>query len=79
MDRRGPRRARGAGREAASRSDEVARMADQMEDVEFLRSGHGDYPEESNRKDFFNSYRTLTKYWRRPISFVSFTPASIHV
>ncbi len=34
-------------------SDDVGWMMDYLEDVQFLRSGMGDYPEEKNRKDVF--------------------------
>jgi hypothetical protein len=34
-------------------SDDVRWMMDYLEDVQFLRSGMGDYPEEKNRKDVF--------------------------
>jgi hypothetical protein len=34
-------------------AEEVSRIADYLEDVQFLRSGMGDYPEEKNRKDVF--------------------------
>lgn len=35
-------------------SEEGGWIADYLEDVQFLRSGMGDYPEEKNRKDPFN-------------------------
>jgi len=35
-------------------SQEVGWMNDYLEDVQFLRSGMGDYPEEKNRKDVFS-------------------------
>lgn len=36
------------------RSDETTWQIDHLEDVQFLRTGMGDYPEERNRTDFFN-------------------------
>jgi hypothetical protein len=48
----------GAHHQAANRildpaSEEVGWIMDYLEDVQFLRSGMGDYPEEKNRKDVF--------------------------
>jgi hypothetical protein len=47
--------------------EEVAWMADYLEDVQFLRSGMGDYPEEKNRKDVFDfgGFGKLQPYYVR--------------
>lgn len=49
------------------RSDEAGRMIDHLEDVAFLQSGHGDYPEERNRADVFNlgGFSKLQPYYTR--------------
>ena len=49
------------------RSDEVGRMMDYLEDYHFLRSGHGDYPEQRNRADVFNlgGFAKLQPYYAR--------------
>jgi hypothetical protein len=46
---------------------DVSWMADYLEDVQFLRSGMGDYPEERNRKDIFNlgGFGKLQPYYGR--------------
>ena len=51
------------------RADEVAWMLDQMEDVEFLRTGLGDYTETENREDFFNlgGFNKSQPYYRRNV------------
>ena len=48
-------------------AEEVAWMADYLEDVQFLRSGMGDYPEEKNRKDVFSfgGFGKLQPYYVR--------------
>jgi hypothetical protein len=43
-----------ANRVLEPRSPEVSWMADYLEDVQFLRSGMGEYPEEKNRQDVFS-------------------------
>ncbi len=47
--------------------DDAAWMVNYLEDVQFLRSGMGDYPEERNRKDFFNlgGFAKLQPYYAR--------------
>ncbi|MBN1343330.1 MAG: NPCBM/NEW2 domain-containing protein, partial [Phycisphaerae bacterium] len=51
------------------RSVEVGRMLDHMEDVEFLRGGLGDYPEELTKADFFNlgGFNKCQPYYRRNV------------
>ncbi|MCC6127323.1 MAG: NPCBM/NEW2 domain-containing protein [Pirellulales bacterium] len=48
-------------------SQEVKWMTDYLEDVQFLRSGMGDYPEKSNRKDVFcfGGFAKLQPYYCR--------------
>jgi len=55
-------------------SDEVGWMLDQMEDVEFLRTGLGDYPESRNRQDFFNlgGFNKSQPYYRRNVELYAF-------
>lgn len=50
-----------------ARSDEAACIVNHMEDVQFLRSGMGDYPEERNREDFFNlgGFAKVQPYYAR--------------
>ncbi len=49
------------------RSESAAWIADHMEDVQFLRSGWGDYPAQQNRKDFFNlgGFSKVQPYYTR--------------
>lgn len=48
-------------------SRETAWMANYLEDVQFLRSGMGDYPEASNRKDWFSlgGFAKVQPYYAR--------------
>jgi hypothetical protein len=49
------------------RSDETTWQVDHLEDVQFLRGGMGDYPEEKNRSDFFNfgGFAKVQPYYAR--------------
>lgn len=49
------------------RSDETTWQIEHLEDVQFLRSGMGDYPEEKNRADFFNfgGFAKVQPYYAR--------------
>ena len=51
----------------APHAQETTWMLDHMEDVEFLRTGLGDYTEEGNRKDWFNlgGFNKSQPYYRR--------------
>lgn len=49
------------------RSDETTWQINHLEDVQFLRTGMGDYPEERNRTDFFNfgGFSKVQPYYTR--------------
>ncbi len=49
------------------RSDEMTWQIEHLEDVQFLRSGMGDYPEEKNHADFFNfgGFAKVQPYYAR--------------
>jgi len=51
------------------KSEEVGRMLDHMEDVEFLRTGLGDYPGEENRRNWFHrgGFNKCQPYYRRNV------------
>ncbi len=51
------------------RSEAVGRMLDHMEDVEFLRGGLGDYPEDRVQGDVFNlgGFNKCQPYYRRNV------------
>lgn len=51
------------------RCDSVGWMLDHMEDVEFLRGGLGDYPEDHVQADFFNlgGFNKCQPYYRRNV------------
>ncbi len=56
-----------ANRMLEPRSPDVTWMTQYLEDVQFLRSGMGDYPEDRNRGDFFNlgGFAKVQPYYAR--------------
>ncbi len=55
-------------------AEEVAWMTDHMEDVEFLRGGLGDYPEEQTQRDPFNlgGFNKCQPYYRRNVEIYAY-------
>ena len=64
----------GANRILDPQTEEVGWMLDHMEDVEFLRTGLGDYTEEKNRADIFNlgGFNKSQPYYRRNVELYAF-------